>query len=328
MAPWSAQAAPASTKLTNKLVTGEEHAVSCLTTHLCVLTGYNSFGTGDVIAVKNGVPGRTSTVRHSSGLGDTSCPSASGCVAIADNSSGNPEFVNINSSGVATSEKVVKATPGDAITLISCTRLTSCEVAGEDIFTDPISLIAGTWNGKKLSLKSVAGPKNSSSTAFYGLSCAGGTCDAVGYSLTATATTGFSLTAKGDKLGKLHTASGDALQGVSCVSKSRCYADGDLAFKAGLVVTISNGAIGSRRTAKADLSGIACSGTACTASGEQLVGSADEGVLVSVRSGKITSSQGVSASGGFDSVARLGGFFAAAGASHGSTKDPSEVTTG
>ena len=331
-APLPAQATPSAAKLSTKSVNGFQDEVSCLSTKLCVLAGYNNFGTGDVVAVRNGTPGHVSVVSKTSRLYNVSCPSASGCVALADPSSGvGAEFVKINSSGVVTSAKVVKDPAGDTINEISCTKLTSCEVAGTNIFSTPWKIVTGTWNGKTLSLRTISAPKGTNSTSVLGLSCSGGTCDVVGYSTSATKVIGLSLTAAGTRLGRLHTANGDSLYGVSCVSKSTCYAAGFGAVE-GLVVTIKNGVIGSPRKTLSDLAGIACGGSQCTAVGtiSALPSSGDInwGTLVSVSAGKVTGSANVKPSFSLDGVARLGSFFTAIGASQARKGEPpSEVVT-
>lgn len=313
-------------------VNGTQTEVSCLSTKLCVLVGYNSFGTGDVVAVRNGTPGHRSTVRKTSRLYDVSCPNSSGCVALADSSSGTgAEFVNITHNGVVNSTRLVTDPAGDTITEISCTKLTSCEVAGTNLFSTPWKIVAGTWNGRKLSLHTVSSPKGTSSTSILALSCDGGNCDVVGYSTSGAKDIGLSLVAAGTKLGKPHTANGDALYGVSCVSKSTCYGSGFDA-KGGIVVTLKNGAIGSPQPTSSDLFGIACGGSKCTAAGQMIApeNSGDNfwGTLVSVSAGKVTGTAVVKPSMSLNGVARLGTFFSAIGASQGRKGEPpSELVT-
>jgi hypothetical protein len=295
--------------------------VSCLSKKLCVLAGYNSFGTGDVVAVRNGIPGHVSVVHHTTRLYTVSCPNASGCVALADTSSGEgAEFVTINGSGVVTGTKVVSDPAGDTISEISCTRLTSCEVAGTNLFSTPWKIVAGSWNGKKLSLRTVSAPKNTNSTSVLGLSCAGGNCDVVGYS-----------TAGAKVIGESLVANGDSLYGVSCISKSACYAAG-FGTQGGLVVTIKNGAIGRPDKTKSDLAGIACTGSQCTAVGQMVApvnsGYVQWGTLVSVSAGKAGSTTIVKPAFSLSGVARLGSSFTAIGASQGRKGEPpSEVVT-
>ena len=331
-APPAAQAGPVAPKLNIKGVTGFQDVVSCLSKKLCVLAGYNSFGTGDVVAVRNGTPGHRSTIKKTSRIYNVSCPSSSGCVALADSSSGvGAEFVNINHNGVVNSARVVSDPAGDNITEISCTKLTSCEVAGVNVFSTPWKIVVGTWNGKKLTLRTVSSPKHTSSTTILGLSCDGGNCDIAGYSASGSKVIGLSLVAAGVKTGKLHTATNNSLYGVSCVSKSTCYGSG-FDVKGGIVVTIKNGAIGAPQQATSDLFGIACSGSKCTAAGEMVApessGDNDWGTLVSVAAGKVTGTTIVRQCFNLTAVARLGTFFSAIGASQSRKGEPpSELVT-
>jgi hypothetical protein len=334
LAPLPAQAAPAGASLTTKAVKGFQYETSCLSKKLCVLAGYNSFGTGDVVAVRNGTPGKVSVVHHTSRLYTVSCPNASGCVALADTSSGvGAEFVNINSSGVVTSTKTVSDAAGDTITEISCSKLTSCEVAGTNVFTTPWKIVAGTWNGKSLSLRTVPGPKNTTTTSVLGLSCAGGNCDVVGYSTAGAKIIGLSLVASGTRLGKLHTANGDSFYAVSCVSKSTCYAAGFLAQGTGLVVTVKDGAAGSLSKAGGELFGISCSGSACTAAGQMVApvnsGYISWGIVVSVASGMVKTTTIVKPAFSLNGISRIGTFFTAVGSSQNRKGEPpSELVTG
>jgi hypothetical protein len=320
------------TKPVVKLLTGVNQQVACLSKALCVVVGYDDSSVGDVVAVRNGVPGHVSVVRHTARLYSASCPNHSGCVALADPHSGvNAEFVAISKSGVVTSAKVVADASGDTINTISCRELTSCEVAGYNFFTNAI--VAGTWNGRKLTLRSETAPKGSSDVGSSALACYGASCELVGDALRGTATTiGLSLTLNGTKLGKIRVSPGDVFGGVSCASKSVCYASGYSTTAAGIIVTIKNGAPGSSSPSNSDLFGIACDGSKCTAVGEETPPPTSPdafwGTLVSVAAGKVTGTTVFEQSGGLDGVARIGTFYAAAGSSHAHTKDFSLVITG
>jgi hypothetical protein len=200
------------TKPVVKLLTGVNQQVACLSKALCVVVGYDDSSVGDVVAVRNGVPGHVSVVRHTARLYSASCPNHSGCVALADPHSGvNAEFVAISKSGVVTSAKVVADASGDTISTISCRELTSCEVAGYNFFTNAI--VAGTWNGRKLTLRSETAPKGSSDVGSSALACYGASCELVGDALRGTATTiGLSLTLNGTKLGKIRVSPGDVIE--------------------------------------------------------------------------------------------------------------------
>jgi hypothetical protein len=335
LATSAAQAAPArsaATKLTNKLAPGFQSAIGCLTSKLCVITGYNSFSTGDLVLVKSGTPGKATAVHGTEHVQAISCPNSSGCVALAESSSAvKVDFLTIGKSGKVTASKSVSPPSGDSLSYISCNRVTSCEVAGVNVFASPIAIVVGTWNGKKLSVHQVAGIKGSTDTVVAGLACYGGHCEVVGSSSGNDGFQGISLAVAGTKTGQLRTNKVVTYDGVACTSKSLCYAVGDYTH-GGKVVTIKNGAAGATSSTPSDLTGIACSGARCTAIGEELPPptSVDPfyGTVLSVSSGKITGLQAVTLSQGFSGVGRVGTFFEAVGASQVETKEPSEVTSG
>lgn len=320
-----AQASPAA--LANKAVPGIQSYVGCLSAKLCVLAGYTNKGVGDIVPVKNGAPQRAQTVKGTQGMYGVSCPNPSGCVALARPSSDvGVIFVKIGSSGKVTGSKKISVPAGVTINRLACTKLTSCTVTGTDIFVSLATIEVGSWNGSKLTLHRTSTPKNTDAVA-EAVSCAGTACDAVGWYSKGAANTGFSLTISGGKPGKLHTVKNDTLTGVSCLSKSLCYASG---YKAtgGLVMKLASGVPSPLLSVTGDLMAIGCHASACTAVGEQLPppssGDAFWGTIVGVASGH-GSSQTDSASGGYTDVARVGTFFAAIGpAQHGG----SEVTTG
>jgi len=323
----AATAVPAG--LVTKGLNGIQYEVSCLSKTLCVAAGYNSFSTGDVVAVRNGKPGHVSVVHKTSRVESVSCPNASGCVALADPSSGvGAEFVSIGKSGIVNGTKTA-ADGTDDITDISCTKLTSCEVAGVNIVSTPWKIVFGSWNGKKLRLRAISSLKHTTLTSIQDVSCAGGKCDIVGYTDSSAGITGLSLVVSGTKAGKLHTANGDSLYGVSCVSKSTCYAAG-YTVSGGIAVTVKNGAIGSASKTPSDLAGIACSGAKCTAVGLENApegsGELQWGTIVSVAGGKVTGAVPVKQAENLNSVARIGTFYAAVGAGQ-PGKQPSELVT-
>jgi len=314
--------------LKNQHVAGFQYAVSCLSSKLCVLAGYNNASVGDIVPVRSGVPGRASAVRHTQAIYSVSCPGVSGCVALGRPSNDvGALFVSISRSGVPTRSKLVKVPPGVTISHIACTSLRNCEVAGTDIFVSLRTMEIGSWNGSRLSLHRVTGPKGTDDI-IEGMSCSGASCAVVGYAEKLAKVQGIIVTTSHGKPAGLHTVAGDSLYGVSCVSKTRCYASG-FSQHGGLVLTVNRGVGGSPSKVMPDLFGIACKGNSCTAVGEQLPPqpSADAfwGDIVSVSSGKVTSIQRVPASGGYTGVARIGSVFTAVGtAQHGG----SEVTTG
>ena len=319
--------------ITNHQVSGFQSEVACLTSHLCVLAGYTNHGVGDVIAVRDGVPGHTSTVKHSRGMYDVSCPGKSGCVALGQPSDDvGALFVKISGSGVATSAKLVTVPAGVTISSIACASLTSCTVAGTDFFATPTSIEVGSWNGSKLTLHQVKAPKGGANTNIGGVACWGSSCLVAGYAEKGTGSLGIVLAVDHGKPGKLTTVKNDFFYGIACASATSCYASGFVAQGAGVIVPLDKGVPGKPlTTGTADSFGIACGAGSCTAVGLELApeGSGDNnwGVIFSVANGKITGTSTDSSVGGFDgsgNVARAGRFFAAVGpAQHGG----SEVAT-
>jgi len=305
-----------------------------MSSRLCVVDGYNNHGVGDVVAIRNGVPGRTSTIKHTQGMYGVSCPNKSGCIALGrpGNDVG-AVFVDINSSGLVTGSKLVKVPPGVTLSSIDCASLRNCMVAGTDFFTTPAGIEVGSWNGRKLRLHLVPVPRSGSLTTVGGISCQGSWCVVAGYVTKGTSSLGLVLTVHNGNPRRLRTVPGDFFYGVACTSSARCYASGFVAHGAGIVVTLNGGVAGSSQHFKsADMFGIACGRTTCTSVGEELAppssGNSYWGVIATLTGGKLTATQIDSAVGGFDgfdNVARIGNFFAAVGpAQHGG----SEVSTG
>jgi hypothetical protein len=314
--------------LRNESVKGVQFAASCLSRTLCVLAGYTPGGVGDIVVVHNGVPGHVSTVATLQGVVSVSCPSASGCVAIGNQAGVGVRFVEVNASGVVTSSRLVTVPAGVVLSRVACTKLTACAVAGTDIFLSPTAIEVGSWNGSILKLHAVSPPKGTTDVAVEGLSCWGAACDLVGYLEKGVTVTGYVVTATDGKPGHLQSVPGDSLEGVSCMSASRCYAAG-YTQAGGLIVTLNSGKASSPQHVKPDLFAIACAGSSCTAVGEELPPSpsADAfwGAIVTVSSGKATSTQAISESGGYNGVGRIGSDFTAVGSAQ---KIGSEVTTG
>jgi hypothetical protein len=238
------------------------------------------------------------------------------------------EFATVNRAGVVAKTSRSPMPSGVSLTRIACQTLTSCEVAGVQVFTTPITVEVGTWIGGKLVLHRIAVPSRSSDTVIEGLGCFKDSCDVVGYFDERVATIGLSITVTGGTHAKLHTVGHDSLYGIACISAVRCYADG-YGTNGGLVVTLTNGTASKTVATKADLFAIACTGTACTGVGEALPphGSTNAfwGQLVAIAAGSVSSTAPVKQSGGYSAVARVGSFFCAIGAAQ--AHDVSEVTT-
>ena len=306
--------------------------MACLTASLCVLTGYDNHGVGDVVPVRNGVPGPGSTVAGSKALYSVSCPGASGCVAIGELSNDTePVIVTLNANGGVSSTKVVKITAGVTLSHIACVSLDNCVLTGDDVFASPEALEVAHWDGTSLDLHQVAAPTGTTSPTLEGVSCSGGSCISVGDAFKGADVFGLVLHITGGGTAvHLRTVTADSIYGVWCTSATTCYAAG-FTRTGGVLLTINSGVAGSQQAVSGDLFGIACHSVTCVAVGEKLpppgapAKAAYYGVLASVSSGRVTGTQFVPQSGGFTNVGRAGSVFAALGAGQGTG---SEVTTG
>jgi hypothetical protein len=316
------------TGLNNRLVAGVQSEVGCLTTQLCVVGGYNNRGVGDIEAVRDGLPGRVSALAGTEEVSSISCPNPTGCVALGRPSSAvGIDFVTINKAGVVDKADRMSLPSGVSLTRIDCQTLTSCEVAGLQIFTTPATVEVGTWSAGRLVLHRVGVPSRSTDTVIEGLSCFKATCDVVGYFGEGAVDVGLSITITAGTHARLRTVGHDSLYGIACISAVHCYADG-YGTHGGLVVTLTNGVASKTVSTRADLFGIACAGTACTGVGEALppAGSSNAfwGQVLTIAAGAISSTVMVSQSGGYDAVARVANIFCAVGPTRSSG---SEVTT-
>jgi hypothetical protein len=315
---------------TNRVFSGYDGVVSCLSTVRCVVGGYDTRGVGNVVVVTGGVPGHVSTVAGSQGIFDISCPNATGCVALARTSDDEgADFLTINAEGVVTGSKKVATQTGDVAEVLSCVTLTDCETAGLDVLSTPEDYQIGSWNGSKLVEHRIAAPRSSDDTTVTGISCKGPTCDVVGYIQQRATETGISIKVTGGTRFALHTVGHDSLYAVSCASASVCYADG-FDPGGGVIVKLTNGLLGaSTPSPDVDLFGIACANSDCTAGGKELATSPSSdaywGAVLTVVAGAITSTATVEVSSGFEDVSRVGNAYAAVGLSQGAG---SEVTTG
>jgi len=313
----SAQAAvaghqQAAAKVKNYKLSGLQFYLSCMTATRCVAIGDSGSGHGTVLPISNGKQGHLTTVTASLGLYAISCPSSAGCWAIGTDAGRAPLLLKISPTGLVAQTITPSVPPHVVLDAISCVSMTVCGVAGSYQVrpSTPGSIEIGSWNGTKLSLHRVANPKGTQ-TAIYKISCYRSYCEAVGYANSGTsAVSGLVLTTSGGKPGKVRLTKNDAFDAVSCVSTSRCYADGNRRGGGGVIVTVTKGvASHPQTTGSTDLFGIACHGTFCTASGEVQPpkGSRFVGALITVSSGKIKGSElRVRASAGFNDVATRG----------------------
>jgi hypothetical protein len=323
----SVRAAPTA-GLASHAVAGTQTSVSCLTSSLCVLVGFGTHGIPDVVPLDNGAPGREYLIRNSSMLTDVSCPSSNGCIAVGIPPANRSAalLVKIGPAGKPVSSRLVSVPPGTYFIALTCTSIADCTLAGLDQATNKIEV--GLWHRGKLTMRQISFPSGLAIDPGMAVSCRNSSCVVVGDGHKGALAAGLILPVRNGRAGRLIRASGDSFTAVSCVSRTRCYAVGGSQGN-GLIMTLTNGVPSSPRHITPGLNGIACSGATCTAVGEQQAPPPTPfgitwGTLVSISSGKATSTQTVSAAAQYDSVARVGGSFTAVGR----TPTGSLVTTG
>jgi len=301
-------------------VPGIESAIACLGSKFCAAVGETGSGEGTVDALTNGASSHYAKIRGTREFYSVSCPDSKGCWALG--SSGNDVNAYLEKLG-STGHPVKgysKAVPsGVDLTSISCVSMTSCEVAGTDVFKTPAAIEYGSWNGRSLKLKQVKGVKGTSGFDIGGLSCWHSDCVAVasGFGPSAGKVESVTMTIRNGKAGSLHRVSGVTLNDVACVTSSRCYTDGyGTAGVAGVAYTLTKGVASDRQTTSGDLFGIECSGSDCTAAGltDGTGSQIYQGFVVIMTRGALSSSPVlIPAIGGLNDVARSGGHYAAVG---------------
>jgi hypothetical protein len=298
--------------VTNHRLSGHETAVSCLTASRCVAVGWRG-SHGVVVTLGNGAQSHSTVLDGSSAIYSASCPSKSGCWAI-----GRPYhragayLVKISSTGRPAAERSVRLPAGTTLGLISCTSMTSCEVAGG-------AIEIGTWNGTRLHLYQVSPDANEASLA--GISCwHSGDCEAVGSARSAKAYYDLILTIQGGKPGTLNTDSGYALSAISCISATTCYAAG-----AAVLVTVTDGVPADAQVVPGGWNGnaIECAGTQCEAAGGEVFGTSNADVLVSLSDGTAGTPVIVQLGQGYSGIAARGssGFIAIGAGSNSRSED-------
>jgi hypothetical protein len=315
---------------------GLETAIGCLTKRLCVAVGDTANGHATVVPIRHGIGGRVTRVAHTSGaLASISCPSAKGCVALGTSAkTAGPMLVSISRTGNVTGSKAPKAPALVDFGSIACSSTHSCILVGTKIGAHHATYVVGSWNGKRLSTRSVVLHSASQGT-IQGLSCVRTSCLAVGQY----EGSGFGAVmvairhGKPSKPAKVPASTG--LTGVACVSATTCYAVGSFSDPAGVILTVRNGTVLRHATVATAPAGISCDKGACTVAGEQVDESSRTGTsgdIVAVSSGTPGAVQRVAASGGYDGVARLGAFYEAVGGTSGGPLGGntgfSEVTSG
>ena len=222
-------------------VLGFQQGISCLTSRLCVIVGYNNEGIGDVVRVHDGVPAPGTAIAGSKALYSVSCAESAGCAAIGVTSNGaSPVVVTLNSSGSVVGSKVLSVAPGVSLTRIACVTPGNCVLSGVDVFASPETLEVAHWDGSALSVHKTAGPAGATDPTLEGLSCSGAACVAVGSAFKGANSDGLVLSIADGKPAQLRVAAGDSIYGASCVSTTLCYGAG-FNRSGGVVLTIDHG---------------------------------------------------------------------------------------
>ena len=270
--------------VTDHTLSGDETSVSCLTDSLCVAVGSESARPrGTVVTLTNGAQSHAVVLRHSSVIDSVSCRK-SGCWAIGRPLHGTGAYlVKISSAGRPVAERTVSVR-GTNLGPISCTSMTSCEIAGADNRIRPAVIEIGDWNGKKLHLHRVT-VKGSKRMTMPGISCWHSGCEAVGSALVGSARAGLILTTAGGKPARLNADSAyPYLDSISCVSAGTCYAAGG----SGSVEKVTRGVVtDSQGGAAGPLSAVECTASECEAAGTLLLPqySTQDGLLQSLSGG-------------------------------------------
>ena len=296
-----------------------------MTATTCVVGGYNSHSVANLITVHAGVAKRIVDVAGNQGVYQVSCPNATGCVALLRTSNDiGVRFATINAAGAVTKNVFVTLPDGVILETLACSTLADCVVAGTDVFKRPAPYEIGTWAGGKLTLHSVGVPAKTTNTILNNLACFRTSCDAIGYVQRTSATIGVSVAMTDGDHFALHTIGANLPYGVSCISLTVCYAVG-FNRTGGVVLTLHGGAMTSSAPTSADLYGIACAKTSCSAVGKQLAPSGSKafywGDVIPVVSGKPGTATPVPQTVGLESVARVGGDYTAIGLWQGAGSD-------
>jgi hypothetical protein len=288
--------------VTDYSLSGHETAVSCLTGSRCVAVGSRG-SHGVVVTLLGGVQKHAAVLQGSSVIDSVICPSTSGCWAIGRPVHGAGAFlVKISSVGRVVAERTRPAPAGTTLGSISCTSMTSCEVAGADNRLRPAAIEVGTWNGIRLHLYRFRVPA-STQVSIGGISCWQSACEAVGSALVRSANSDLIVTTSGGKPGTLTTDTGYALRSISCVSATTCYAAG-----AAVLVTVTDGKPADPQAVPDGWKGnaIECTGSDCEAGGRAVFGSAYADVLVSLSDGTAGTPVIVQVGRGFTGIAARG----------------------
>ena len=301
--------------VTSHSLSGHETAVSCLTASRCVAVGSQGRH-AVVVTLINGAQSHAAVLGGSPVLDSVSCRE-SGCWAIGrPGRSAGVYLVKISSAGRPAAERTIAVPAGTSLGAISCSSLTSCQVAGNNNRTHPAAVETGTWNGTRLHLYRVR-VAGRTQVSVASISCWHSDCEAVGSAVAGTVQSDLIVTTSGGKPRTLNANSGYALSSISCISAMTCYAAG-----AAVLVTVTGSVPADPQAVTGGWNGsaIECTGSDCEAAGGEVFGSAYADVLVSLSDGTAGSPVIVQVGQGYSGIATRGssGFIAIGAQSSGS----------
>ncbi len=294
-------------------------SIACSSSTVCYAVGTKitasstSFNiTGIIVPIDNGTVGAAQTVSAASGgLTGIACSSSTVCYAVGANSNGIGIIVPISNGTPGTAETVSAVSGG--LTGIACSSSTTCYVIGTEV-TNPNSLqVSITVESiiMPLTKGTLGTAKNVSSTgSLDSIICPGATtCYAVG---TETNNTNSISNGSGGGMlvsiingtpGTVQSISGTTgLTGIACPSPTTCYDVGGGGGLSGIILTVTDGTLGSVDTVGQPNTGtllannIACSSsTTCYIAGQN---ASNQGIVMSLANGTPGIAQTASAASG------------------------------
>ncbi len=310
--------------LVNHALPISQSSIGCITPDLCVLVGRNiQGGTGDVM-VASGKIGKPSDVTGTQALVAVSCP-VGGCIAFGQTTNPTEDaFTQTDEDGKVLGSTTYSVPRDVSFTSISCYSLSICYLFGTGRARSSDVAEFGIWGDSPVFTDHFPLPAGISRFSGASISCYATACVAVGSGFKGASRVGLVLDIVRRSLVKTSVQPGAAMTGVSCISPTLCYAVGNNAA-GGFVVEVNDGTSTLLSPVKSvRLAAIACPSASCLAVGSEQTRrdgqpAGSEGALVSVSSGKVTSTTLVRLSRGFTSVsAPLAGVgFAAVGPAQG-----------
>jgi hypothetical protein len=260
----------------------ELFGVSCPSSTSCFAVGSTDFGRG-LVEHWNGSSWKITTIPNPIGaaLFGVSCPSTTSCFVVGNNLISS---LMDHWDGNRWSVMTIRDPAGSvetALDTVSCQSTTSCFAVGYSTISDGIeNTLAERWNGSSWSVMASPNPTGSILSSLVSVSCPSTTsCFAVGDYFTAFFETTPTLVEHWNGSGwKIMTSPtgnrGASLDGVSCPSKTSCFAVGYTDF--GGLVEHWNGSSWKIATSPPDstyaLRGVSCpSTTSCFAVGDSEV---------------------------------------------------------